>query len=63
MEMLVDSFAAALVGANVAWLVLRGGRLIDTVYFTPDCDAEYVRRALVEHDGYPADITVRRRSA
>jgi hypothetical protein len=49
--------------ATVAWLVMRGSRHIDTVYFTPDCDAEYVRRSLIHHDGYPSDITVRRRSA
>lgn len=41
-----------------AWEVQRGIHLIDTVFFTPDCDAEYVRKSLIEHDGYPTDIRV-----
>lgn len=40
------------------FLVYRGRRHIDTVYFTPDCTAEYVRLSLINHDGYPADIRV-----
>lgn len=47
--------------ASKAWNVYLGGRLINTVYFTPDCDAEYVRRSLINHDGYDARITVRSR--
>ena len=31
---------------------------IDTVYFTVDCDVDYVRRSLIDHDGYPSDIHV-----
>jgi hypothetical protein len=41
-----------------AWEVLRGSQVIDTVFFDPDCDEDYVRRALIEHDGYPDDIVV-----
>lgn len=41
------------------WNVYNGGKLIDTVFYDADCDAEYVRRGLIEHDGYPADIVVR----
>lgn len=33
-------------------------RLYDSVFFTEDCDPEYVRDSLVNHDGYPADIRV-----
>lgn len=32
--------------------------LVDTVYYDPDCTSDYVKRTLVEHDGYPADIVV-----
>ena len=42
------------------WNVYLNGRLIDTVFFTPDCDADYVKRALVDHDGYNPAIVVRR---
>ena len=40
------------------WEVQLGFHHIDTVYFTPDCDAEYVRKSLIEHDGYPEGIMV-----
>ena len=32
---------------------------IDTVFYDDDCDAEYVRRGLIEHDGYDPSISVR----
>lgn len=50
-----------LVGAVIPWLVLRRGRVIDTVYFLPSCTAAEIRSGLIGHDGYPADITVQRR--
>ena len=34
-------------------------RHIDTVFYDSDCDADYVRRGLVEHDGYPGNIYVK----
>lgn len=34
---------------------------VDTVFFTDDCDAEYVRKSLIEHDGFPPTICVYRR--
>ena len=45
----------------VAWNVYIGRRLIDTVFYDADCDADYVRRGLVDHDGYDAGIRVCRR--
>lgn len=42
------------------WLVYRGSRRITEVYYLKDCDADYVRRSLVNHDGYPSDIEVRK---
>lgn len=33
---------------------------VDTVFFDADCDAWYVRRSLVGHDGYDSDIQIRR---
>lgn len=38
--------------------VLLNGEEIDTVFFNPGCDVDYVRKSLIEHDGYPSDIDV-----
>jgi DNA-binding MltR family transcriptional regulator len=35
------------------------GKLVDTVFFNDDCDAEYVKQSLVDHDGYQPDINVK----
>ena len=43
----------------VAWRVLWHGKEIDTVYFDEGCDADYVLKSLVEHDGYRHGIEVR----
>lgn len=43
------------------WDVLINGRRVNIVYYASDCEADYVYRSLVEHDGYPSHITVRRR--
>ena len=45
---------------SVAWDVYLNGREIDTVWYDPDCDAEYVKRTLVDHDGYHPGIVVMR---
>jgi hypothetical protein len=44
----------------VSWKVYLHTRHIDTVWFTPDCDAEYVKQSLIEHDGYHPAIFVAR---
>jgi hypothetical protein len=43
-----------------AWKVYVSGVQIDTVFYTQDCDSEYVRTSLIEHDGYPWNIVVRK---
>lgn len=43
-----------------AWDVYLHGRLIDTVFFDKGCDADYVRRALINHDGMDSRIRVLR---
>lgn len=43
-----------------AWNVYLNGKKIDTVFFDSYCDADYVKRALVDHDGYHPGIKVRR---
>jgi hypothetical protein len=42
-----------------AWDVIRNGRVIDTVFYDADCELWYVRKGLIEHDGYPVDIIVK----
>jgi hypothetical protein len=42
----------------VAWDVYLGRKWVDTVYYTPDCDAEYVRKGLIDRDGYHPGIQV-----
>jgi len=44
---------------SIAWNVYLNSKLINTVFFTSDCDADYVYRALVSHDGYDSRIVVR----
>jgi hypothetical protein len=43
-----------------AWNVYLYGKLIDTVFFQTSVGKDYVWDSLVQHDGYDADITVRR---
>jgi len=44
----------------IAWNVYIEGRLLTTVFYNETCDAEYVRTTLINHDGYPSHIKVRR---
>lgn len=44
-----------------AWNVYLNGKLIDTVFYDTNCDADYVRRSLIDHDGYDSGINVRRK--
>jgi hypothetical protein len=41
-----------------AWDVTLNGNLIDTVFFDQNCDEDYVRKSLIEHDGYDPGIQV-----
>ena len=43
-----------------AWDVIRNGKVIDTVFYDRDCTLWYVRKGLIEHDGYPVDIVVQK---
>jgi hypothetical protein len=43
----------------MAWDVIRNGKVIDTVFYDKTCDLHYVRKTLIDHDGYPTDITVK----
>ena len=42
-----------------SWNVYIGSRWIDTVFYDINCDAEYVRTSLINHDGYPPNIVVK----
>jgi hypothetical protein len=43
-----------------AWNVYLGKTWLTRVYYDKDCDADYVRSSLIDHDGYFPSITVRR---
>ena len=44
----------------MSWNVYLDRKLIDTVFYTKNCDADYVRRSLIDHDGYDSGITVKK---
>lgn len=46
----------------IAWTVYLRGKEIDTVWFTPDFDEEYVLSTLINYDGYDPEISVCRES-
>ena len=46
--------------AHQAWDVYLNGHLIDTVFYDVDCDEDYVRRGLIDHDGYDSGIVVKK---
>lgn len=44
----------------IAWHIVLHNKHKDTVYFTRDCDATYVKDSLVNHDHYSPNIKVYR---
>lgn len=40
------------------WAVFLNKKKIDSVFFDKDCDKEYVKNALIEHDGYDPEIVI-----
>lgn len=43
---------------EAAWDVYLNDKLIDTVFYDNDLDADYVKKSLVDHDGYDPNIKV-----
>ena len=43
-----------------SWNVYLNGECIDIVFFSRDCDAEYVKYSLVTREGFNPAITVSR---
>ena len=41
-----------------AWDVWSNGKMIDTVWYLRSISADTVCQSLINHDGYPGDITV-----
>jgi len=33
---------------------------VDTIFYDDDCDYRYVRKCLIDHDGYPENIVLRK---
>ena len=44
--------------AHQGWNIYINGKWIDKVFFDPDCDHDYVKKTLIEHDGYGPNIHV-----
>jgi hypothetical protein len=40
------------------WNIYYCGLWIDSVYYLQTCDEDYVRTSLINHDGYPTQITI-----
>ena len=40
------------------WNIYLGPRLMDQVWYSKDCDAEYVLYSLINHGGYPRTIKI-----
>ena len=45
---------------SMFWNVFLRGRIVDSVFFDKDCDANYVKHSLINHDGYNPSIIVRK---
>lgn len=41
-----------------AWNIYLHNKWIDTVFYDDDCEEWYVRKGLIEHDGYHPSIVV-----
>jgi hypothetical protein len=56
---------AWLVTSKQGWRHDRNGKIVrlhsDIVFYDADCDADYVRSSLIDHDGYPDDIRIGRK--
>lgn len=46
----------------VAWGIYLNGKLLNTVFYASDCDADWVYNGVVIHDDYDPAITVRRQT-
>jgi hypothetical protein len=42
------------------WFVYLDGHWINSVFYDDDCDGDYVRDGLINHDGMPDNIQVRK---
>jgi hypothetical protein len=42
------------------WNVYLNNRIIDTVFYTSSCEADYIKNSLISHDGYDCRIIVRK---
>ena len=43
-----------------AWNIYLQGAFLETAWFMPSLTAEDVRDSLIEHDGYPDSITIKK---
>jgi len=45
---------------QIAWNIYLMGKKIDTVYYDKNCDSQYVKESLINHDGYHPNIEVKK---
>lgn len=59
-ELLVEAIlhCARKLDTTTAWNVYTGCKYLNTVYYTDDCDSDYVRTSLIDNDGYDVSIRV-----
>jgi len=55
-RLLMNDFIKAV--AMKPWDVYVNGKWVNTVYYDLECNAEYVKESLINHDGYPVNIEV-----
>lgn len=41
------------------WNIYLGNDLIDTVFFSDNCDHDYIKDSLINHDGYDSRIELK----
>ena len=41
------------------WVVFLDGKWIDTVFFLPNCDKDYVLNSLINYDGFHPNIVIK----
>lgn len=42
------------------WKVYNNSKLIETVYYSKECDGWEVKHSLINHDGFPSTISIMR---
>ena len=44
----------------IRWNVYSKGKRIDGVFYQENCNADYIKETLINEDGFPKDIIIKR---